>query len=313
VQKSKAISLITKEGQRLGSLLLTSLAVRSAADPFAKVKGLIQKLMERLLEEAEGESTKKGFCDTELAKNRKERDFRFEDTNDLSDELGGLEAKRDKLTQEIKELTTDLKTLNKDYKSTVADRKTTKAENTETVKTAKEGLEAVNKALLTLKAFYDQAAKAAFIQESQPSAGFQGSYSGKQEGTHAILGLLDTIASDFDRTINIAEQNEDDAQREFVKFTQTTKSSIAAKEKTKLMDEQDLKTTKTSLKTKMEDLKTAQKLLDGALKELEELKPTCIDTGMSYKDRVAKREEEMSALKKALCLLDEENVEALCK
>jgi len=74
-----------------------------------------------------------------------------------------------------------------------------------------------------------------------------------------------------------------------------------------------LKTTRTSLKTKMEDLQTAQKLLDDALKELETLKPTCIDTGMSYKDRVAKREEEMAALKKALCILDANNVEAECQ
>jgi len=49
--------------------------------------------------------------------------------------------------------------------------------------------------------------------------------------------------------------------------------------------------------------------MDKALEELEELKPTCTDTGMSYKDRVAARKEEMKALEKALCMLDEDKVE----
>jgi len=79
------------------------------------------------------------------------------------------------------------------------------------------------------------------------------------------------------------------------------------------LDEQDLATTETSLKTKMDDLQTAVDLLDSALKELEDLKPACIDTGMSYSERVKKREEEMEALTKALCILDEDKVESECQ
>ena len=43
-----------------------------------------------------------------------------------------------------------------------------------------------------------------------------------------------------------------------------------------------------------------------AMQELEELKPACVDTGMSYEERVARREEEIEALKEALCILDKE-------
>merc|ERR1719305_1997279 len=66
-QKESALAVLRKEGQRLNSLTLLSLAERAAADPFKKVKGLIQKLIERLLTESKNEATKKGFCDTELA------------------------------------------------------------------------------------------------------------------------------------------------------------------------------------------------------------------------------------------------------
>merc|ERR1719217_832572 len=180
--------------------------------------------------------------------------------------------------------------------------------NMETIKTAKEGYEAVNEALLVLKSFYKQAAKASLIQaspvdEDTSDPGFSGSYKGNQSGSQAVLSLLETISSDFDRTIRTTEAAEEAAHREFVEFSQASKSSIASKTTKKELEEQDLETTKTSLEQKMNDLITAQKLLDDALRELEELKPTCIDTGMSYKERVEKREEEIKALEKALKIL----------
>jgi len=294
------------------------LATRSAADPFTKVKGLIQKLIERLLAESAAEATKKGFCDTELGKARHDRDARREETQDLSADLERLEAKEDALTEEIKLLTSQMKDENIALKTTTQERKEEKADNLKTLSTAKDGLEAVNEALLTLKVFYKQAAKASFIQaspvdEDTSGAGFSGTYTGNQSGSKAVLDLLETIASDFDRTIRTTESSEQTAAREFVEFVQHAKASIGSKTTKKELDEQDLKTTKSSLKTKMEDLQSNQNLLDDALKELEELKPTCIDTGMSYSERVEKREEEVKALNRALCILDPKGVEAACK
>jgi len=317
-KKETALAMLEKEGNRIGSLTLTSLAARASADPFKKVKGLIQKLIERLLTEAKNEATKKGFCDTEMGKAESDRDFRFTEANDLSADLEQLEAKEDALTLEIADLKKSIKAETKALKEETEDRKKEKEANKKTLKTAKEGYEAVNSALLTLKTFYKQAAKASFIQaspvdEDTSGPGFSGNYKGKQGGMKAVFALLETISSDFDRTIRTTEEAEATAHREFVEFKQTADASIAGKTTKKELDEDDLKTTKTSIKTKMSDLQTAMDLLDKALETLEELKPTCMDTGMSYKERVAKREEEMKALKKALCQLDEENVEPDCK
>merc|ERR1719199_1702516 len=111
-RKAQALAMLKGEGNRLNSLALTSLAAQSAADPFKKVKGLIQKLIERLLAESAAEATKKGFCDTELGKARKDRDFRFEEARDISADLAVLEAKEESLVEEIKMLTNDLKNEN---------------------------------------------------------------------------------------------------------------------------------------------------------------------------------------------------------
>jgi len=307
-RQAKALDVLMTEGRRIGSVALTALADRVAADPFQKVKGLIQKLIERLLAESAAEATKKGFCDTELGKARKDRDFRFQEAKDLSADLAGLEAKRDALQEEIKTLKSEIKEETQALKETTKERKEEKEANMETLKTAKEGFEAVNEALLILRSFYKQAAKASFVQaspvdEDTDGAGFSGNYKGSQSSAKAVFALLETISSDFDRTIRTTDEAENKAHREFVDFSQAAKSSIAGKTTKQDLDEQDLKTTLTSLKTKMDDLETAVDLLDNALETLEELKPTCIDTGMSYAERTKKREEEIKALESALKIL----------
>merc|ERR1712139_310031 len=274
-----------------------------------KIKGLIQKLIERLVAEAAAEATKKGFCDTELGKARKDRDFRREESTDLSAELEGLEAKEDALTEEIKLLTGQIESETKALKETTADREEEKEDNMHTLKTAKEGLEAVNEALLVLKSFYKQAAKASFIQaspvdEDTSGPGFSGSYKGNQSGSQAVLSLLETIASDFDRTIRTTDKAEEAAHRDFVDFSQATKSSIAGKTTKKELDTQDLETTRIGIQSKTDDMATAQRLVDAALFELETLKPTCIDTGMSFAEREKKRKQEIEALELSHCLLE---------
>jgi len=316
-RRVNARDVLRVEGNRLGSLALTSLAERVAADPFKKIKGLIQKLIERLLTEAKNEATKKGFCDTELGKARKDRDFRWQEANDLSADLAGLEAKRDELVQEIKELTKGIAEESKALKEGTKERDAEKKANMETLKTAKEGLDGMNEALLILRSFYKQAAKASFVQaspvdEDTSGPGFSGNYAGGQDGMKAVFALLETLQSDFDRTIRKTEEAEAAAHRDYVAFMQASEASIAGKKTKKELDEQDLVTTRTSLATKMDGYQTAVDLLDSALLTLEDLKPACIDTGMSYSERVKKREEEMKALTTALCILDADNVEPEC-
>jgi peptidoglycan hydrolase CwlO-like protein len=293
--------------------------VKVAKDPFTKVKNLIQQLIERLLDESRMDATKKGFCDESLGKAEHDRDSRFMETRDLNRAIASLEAKEDELTEEIDHLTKSISDAEDLLKKTTEDREEEKADNIKTLKTAKQGYASVTEALALLKQFYSSAARASAalvqaspIDEDTSGPGFSGSYKGKQGGMKAVFALLETIQSDFDRTIRKTEEAEGSAHRDHVSFVQATKSQIASESTKKELDEQDLKSTKTNIKAKYADMQANMDLLDDALQELEALKPTCIDTGMSYKDRVAKREDEMAALKKALCILDTDKKEAEC-
>jgi len=317
----KALEVLRKEGGRLGSLALSALAVRSASDPFTKVKDLIQKLVERLIDESTQEATKKGFCDESLAKAETDRTFRWEEVLKLNGELAQLEAKKKELAFEIEDLGYALTELNGALGEATRLRDQEKTENLQTIKDANEGLKAVSEALIILKTFYKDALKAeAFIQsklspveDDNPGAGFDGAYTGSQTSSNGILGLLEVIQSDFERTLRKTTESEKEAAAAFVKYDRATKADISGKSQKKELDEEDLKTTITTIASKMEEMGDNMDLVDKANSEILTLKPMCIDTGMSYSERVQKREDEIAALKKALCILDPEQQESACK
>jgi len=319
-RQARVVDVLKKEGHRLSSPILSTLAMKVAADPFTKIKGLIQKLIERLLAESEAEATKKGFCDTELAKANTDRDFRMKDAQDLNLDLEALEIKKSDLEAEIALLKDEISTLTTNLDTAKTLREEERDDNIATIGTAKGGFKAVTEAIAILKVFYKTAERRAGallqyspVDENTSGPGFAGKYAGKQEASKGILGMLEVIRTDFDRTLRTTEAAEKKAHEEFTEFDRTSRSDIAGKTTKQLLDEEDLETTDNTITEKMADLQTAVDLLDSALQRIEELKGTCIDTGMSFEERVSKRKAEMEALRTALCILDTENVESKCE
>lgn len=280
-----------------------------------KVKKLIQDLIERLVQEATAEATKKGFCDTEMGKATKDRDYRMASVLKLNAQLKALGVDEEELESEMGELDKSLTSLKADLKTATEDRKAERVENLKTLKDARTGLAAVSEGMKILKIFYKQAATA-LLQASPVDADAPdvaaGSYTGNQDSSKAIIGLLEVIQSDFQRTVTNTQKTEDKSAAEFVEFERTLKADIGGSQTKRELDDQDLEVTKVNIKKVTEDMKSNMGMLDSALKELEELKPMCVDSGMSYEERVKKREEEIDALNKALCMLDTDGVESGC-
>jgi len=307
-KRAAIINLLRTESKALKSTLLASLVSQVASDPFVKIRKLIQELIERLLQEAADEANHKGWCDKETSAAKQTRDYKADDIQQLNQALASAEAARDKLQEEIKTLTTELEQLNKDLEEATENRKNEKEENEATIKEAEEGEVAVRNAIKILSEFYDkQKEGAALVQKDvpdMPDAGFEGEYKGKGAESGGILGMLDVILGDFVRTIKVTTKSEADAAQEFLEFERATKTSIATKEAAKESKETELTKTLEQIDTDNEDMSSAQESLDNALTELAELHKACVDTGMSYADRVAMREQEIDSLKKALCILD---------
>merc|ERR1740116_502227 len=201
--------------------------------------------------------------------------------------------------------------LQSDLQDERTNREQRRISNNQTLHDATAGLASLREALNILQVFYKKSARARVsllqaspVDEDTTGAGFEGAYLGKQESSKAIIGLLKVIESDFDRTVRFTEAEEARDHAEFVEFERTALADISGKTKKQTRSKEDLVVTQDSLSSHLLDLQSAQDLLDGALKTLEVLKPKCIDTGMSYADRVSKREDEIDALRRALCILD---------
>ncbi|CAK0876930.1 unnamed protein product [Prorocentrum cordatum] len=308
-QRDSTVELLAKEGIRLKSQPISMLAMKLAGDPFAKVKDLIQGLIERLLKESIGEATKEGFCNEELGKAEKDRDFRYQEVKTLNVEVASLELKKDELESEIQELTDSIAGLWNDLNTSTTLRGEEHDLNMDTLAKSKSGLEAITEAIVILKAFYAKGAKAISLAQASPvdedtaGPGFTGNYGGKQVASKGIIGMLAVVKTDFERTIKMTSDSEKKAQADFVEFDRVSRTDISGKTTKKTLDEEDLRTTVAAIAEGMSKLQTEMSLLDSALKRLFELKPMCTDFGMSYADRVAKREQEIDALKRAICAL----------
>jgi len=310
-KRIQILALLRTEAKKLNSPLLTQLAVQVAADPFAKLKKLIQELIERLLQEAADEANHKGWCDKEMAKAKQARTHNSDDIVEFNDRLAENEALRDKLQDEILKLETEIAELTAELAKTTKMRSDEKAENAATIKEAEEGLEAVQMAYNVLAKFYKKAgdAKVEFAQQPDlgaPDSGFDSgeAYKGAGGKSGGILGMLEVIISDFKRTIKVTTEEEAKAAQEFIEYERKTKMSIIQKKSSLDSKSKELESTLEALAADKEAMVASQALLDQAIKELLELHEACVDTGMSYAERAALREQEIESLKKALCILD---------
>merc|ERR1719326_2727667 len=189
-------------------------------------------------------------------------------------------------------------------------REAEKAKNRETIADAKEAQEAVAQALTVLKEFYAKAAEAtALIQQQakQPEI-FDEPYKGMQGASGGVVGMLEVIQSDFARLEAETTEAEAQAQKEYDQFMDDSAIDKAQKQKDiehKTMKKQNQEQ---ALVEKKADLEGTQKELDAALAYYEKLKPDCIDSGVSYEDRVARRKEEIQSLQEALKILNGEGI-----
>jgi len=310
--KQYIISMLKGKGKELKSTLLVALATKMEADPLAKVKKLIQELIERLLTEAANEANQKGWCDKATADAEQKRKYSSEKVASLNAKMAKQEALIAKLSEEIKTLLADIAKLEDDQAKAKKDRKEESDENAATVVEAKAGLAAVNMAIDILDKFYKTSAKAkvdlSLAQkgplDDAPDAGFDNgeAYQGAGAESGGIIGMMEVIQSDFQRTIDETQSNEKKAKQEFLEFMTETGKSLAEK-KMASKEKQSLKgETEENFQTASDNLDGQMAILTTSIKELLELKPVCVDTGMSYAERVARREDEIASLKKALCI-----------
>jgi len=335
---------LASEGRRKHSKGLTLLAEQISADPFAKVKKLIDDMITRLLEEAREDAKHEGFCDKEMGKSKITR-------NKLTEDIDGLDAAIEEGKSMIQKLADDTATLTQEVEDLVKSmaeatelRKTEKATNKVTVEDAQAAQKAVAAATAVLKDFYEKASTAtALVQAKTPdpkqwglktgvkmgteewnalaNPNFKGkvdtghkedmqtfgdTYEGQQdEAQYGILALLEVVMSDFANLEAETTASEASNQKAYEEFMAESKKNKSVKEKKIEMNTADKAAAETKLQEDIADLKSTQDELLAAERYYKKLVPQCVDQGMTWDERVAARESEIASLKQALEILSQ--------
>jgi len=312
---AEVVNLIKKLAEKQHSSALAQLASRISAvirygslggdDVFAKVKGLIREMIDRLVAEAGAEASEKAFCDEETAKTTAKKSELQDDIAKLTAKIDQATARSTRLKDEVQELQAELAALAKMQAEMDATRQEENAAFTQAKADLEQGLQGVRQALDVLREYY--AAKeggAAMLQQPEPP---RPEVHTKAEGAGgSIIGILEVVESDFAKNLAEEETQEADAQSEYDKTSQANKI-------TKAMKEQDVKY-KTEEHTGLDkaiadlssDRQTAGNELSAVLEYLSKLNERCIAKPETYEERKRRREAEIAGLKQALAILDGE-------
>jgi chromosome segregation ATPase len=289
-QLASRLSVVMKYGSRDG------------ADVFGKIKGLISEMITKLEKEAESEATEKAYCDEQMSKTEAKKQELEGDIAKLTSKIDKAASASAQLKEEVVELQAELATLAK----TQAEMDSIRRETHDDYSTAKaeltQGLNGVRKAISVLRDYYGGAA--AMIQEQQPAAPQQHAKASGAGGS--IISILEVCESDFATNLAKEEEEEADAASEYEKITQENKVS-------KSMKEQDVKY-KTAEAASLDkeiseysgDRDTSNTELAAVMEYYGKIKERCVAKPESYEERKARREAEISGLKEALSILENE-------
>lgn len=276
---------------QLASRLGSAVRLNHGADVFAKIKGMISDMIEKLEQEQAEAAELKQWCDKEI----KESTAKKDESSALHEKLT---TKFDKATANSKQLNNQVATLQKELAelaSTTAemdkirtDEKTAFEKNHPEME---QGLKGVKLALKILNDYYAKADKS------------HGSSDGAGSG---IIGMLEVIESDFTKGISEMVAGEQTAASTHDRETKenaiekTTKNQDV-KYKTKEAASLDKKAA--ALTSDIEGVKSE---LDAVVDYLASLEKKCTYKVESYADRKERRMAEINGLKDALDILESE-------
>jgi len=296
-------SFLRKRGEDLKSKMLLQLAEVAQADPFAKVKKMIQNLLTKLRTEMKKDAETKGWCDTEMAKNKAQTEELTSKVSTLSSRIEVLKADIAKRKDMIKTLDTELEELRTDKDTAVSNRNAEKASNEQTIKETKEAVVQVERAMQVLQTYYNSVK---FLQQPEEPAYAGGEYKGMSGQSTGVIGLLEVVLERMNTLVSETTAAEADAAKEHEDFLTKNHESTETKKSDRSGEKTLLAENGADLESKKGELTTNQSLLDDEIKYKQDaIDPKCIAQGMTFEEKTKKREEEITSLKEALSILSE--------
>jgi len=281
------------------SFALMEMATAAGADPFGKIRGLIEDMIAKLITEANEEATQKAFCDEEQGKSKKSLDHKQANLDKLTSRIDKAAAAKAQLEGDVKELESEVAEIDASQGHATAMRTTEHNDYAKSSADFKASAEATERAIVVLKEYYEGSLLQVSAVDRAPQFG-----SAKGDSSHAIIEVLEMAAEDFTKTYTEIEAGEMEAVKGFTTLTDENKVSKAQKLAEAKAKQSEVKSLTVALSNNGADRDMVNKELDAVLSYLEKLRPQCESKAMSYEEKKARREAEIEGLKEALSILD---------
>lgn len=290
--RGRLVTIVQNLARKYHSVGLAQLAVRVNEDPFAKVKTLIEDMINRLQKQANQEASKKAYCDEEMKKTKAKQ-------AKLHSKIEGTDARLDRansdlsmLAESISKLSTEAAELSSNLAEMTKTRQDDAAEAATLLNQMATSLQSLMQANGVLREFY----------QSNQGLG--------NESSTGVLGLIETVIDDTTTEKSNLEMNEEKANADFTKFKQESEvrqASIDAEVKAKKGEQARLTNTEADLKNDAASLASEMEATD---KYWSKLQDTCVHKVMTFAERSAKMQAEIEGLQDALRILNEESAGA---
>jgi len=270
-------------------------AIRTSDDPFAKVKGLIQDMIETLEEQAEADATEKAYCDKELAETNAKKDEKTNEIKKLSTKIDSMTSRAAQLKTEVAELEKSLSALAKAQAEMDKIRLEEKEEYNKAKAAMDAGIKGVQLALKGLREYYAK----------------DKAHGADEGGGAGIIGMLEVVESDFSKGLLEMTSTEENAQGIYDQETKDNEIEKTTKEQDiKYKSEEGAGLEKATAEAKS-DKSGVQEELDAVNEYLKTVEERCIAKAEPYEERVRRREAELKGLREGLAILEEETSESL--
>lgn len=273
---------------------------RSGADVFGKVKGLIESMISKLDKEANEDAEKNAFCVSETEKSEKSRDTKQATVDKLSAKIDSKTARSAQLKEEVATLQQELASLSKLQghmdKARADESAAFKAYSADMTN----GIEGVRMALQVLREYYAQ--DASFVQ--QPEVG---THAASSDAAGGIISMLEVAEADFTRGLAEATAAEDESAATYEKTSQENKIAKTTKEQDVKYKGAEAANLDKEIGELGSDRASVNEELDSVNKYLEQLRSKCVQKPETYEERKARRDREISGLKEALTILENES------
>jgi len=302
-RRAKVVQIFKSVATNRHSFVFTQLANMAASDPFEKIKGLINDMIEKLLKEAQEAATHEAFCQEEMGKSKKAQEDKTMKLDKFSTRVDEASSKIAELTESIKKLEAEVAEIDKAQSEAT---KIRTAENTEFQKVSKDykdSAAAVAKAIEVLQSFYGGAALIQLKSSTTLKSKAKAKDAKQGDAAGVIIGILETAQEDFTSLLAESEAVESEAQSTYDKMTTENKIAKASKMAEAKAKGSEVKGVTSSLEMSKEDQASTQKELDAVLAYIDKLKPECESKAMSYEEKKAARDAEIEGLKEALNIL----------